>query len=85
VLGDAEHCSATIPSDPSTQRRFRSDYNPCAEQGLTMEDARQVLITLAPLVGTARIVSASSKISRALGFALAVSELADEEDDADSM
>src|SRR4030095_15187012 len=54
-----------------------------AEQGLTMEDARQVLITLAPLVGTARIVSASSKISRALGFALAVSELAEE--DADSM
>ena len=55
-----------------------------AEQGLTMEDAQQVLITLAPLVGTARIVSASSKISRALGFALAVSELAEEED-ADSM
>ena len=55
-----------------------------AEQGLTMEDAQQVLITLAPLVGTARIVWASSKISRALGFALAVSELAEEED-ADSM
>ena len=31
-----------------------------AEQGLTMEDARQVLVTLAPVVGTARIVSASS-------------------------
>ncbi|HEY6810909.1 MAG TPA: carboxymuconolactone decarboxylase family protein [Propionibacteriaceae bacterium] len=55
-----------------------------ADQGLTMEDAQQVLITLAPLVGTARIVSASSKISRALGFALAVSEFAEEED-ADSM
>jgi 4-carboxymuconolactone decarboxylase len=55
-----------------------------AEQGLTLEDAQQVLVTLAPVVGTARIVSASSKISRALGFALAVSELATEED-ADSM
>jgi alkylhydroperoxidase/carboxymuconolactone decarboxylase family protein YurZ len=55
-----------------------------AEQGLTLEDAQQVLVTLAPVVGTARIVSASSKISRALGFALAVSELADEED-ADQM
>src|SRR4029453_5675755 len=41
-----------------------------ADQGLTMEDARQVLVTLAPVVGTARIVSASSKISQALGFAL---------------
>ena len=54
-----------------------------AEQGLTLEDAQQVLVTLAPLVGTARIVSASSKIARALGLALAVSDIADE--DADSM
>jgi 4-carboxymuconolactone decarboxylase len=59
-----------------------------AEQGLTLEDAQQVLVTLAPVVGTARIVSASSKIRRALGFALAVSELAEEElaeEDPDSM
>jgi alkylhydroperoxidase/carboxymuconolactone decarboxylase family protein YurZ len=56
-----------------------------ADQGLTMEDARQVLVTLAPLVGSARIVSASSKIARALGFALAVSDMPDDESDADSM
>jgi 4-carboxymuconolactone decarboxylase len=55
-----------------------------ADQGLTMEDARQVLVTLAPLVGTARIVSATSKISRALGFALAVVE-AEAEAEAESM
>jgi 4-carboxymuconolactone decarboxylase len=51
-----------------------------ADQGLTAEDARQVLVTLAPVVGTARIVSASSKIARALGFALEMAELAAEED-----
>ena len=51
-----------------------------AEQGLTMEDARQVLVTLAPVVGTARIVSASSKIFQALGFALDMAILAAEED-----
>jgi 4-carboxymuconolactone decarboxylase len=57
-----------------------------ADQGLTMEDARQVLVTLAPLVGSARIVSASSKIARALGFALAVANLPDESEyDDDSM
>ena len=49
-----------------------------AEQGLTLEDAQQVLVTLAPLVGTARIVS-QFQDRRALGFALAVSELAEEE------
>jgi 4-carboxymuconolactone decarboxylase len=51
-----------------------------ADQGLTMEDAQQVLVTLAPVVGTARIVSASSKISQALGFALDMAILAAEED-----
>jgi alkylhydroperoxidase/carboxymuconolactone decarboxylase family protein YurZ len=49
-----------------------------AEQGLTMSDAQQVLITLAPLVGSARIVSATSKIARALGLALAISDVDDE-------
>ena len=49
-----------------------------AEQGLTMEDAQQALIILAPLVGTARIVSASTKIARALGLAVAVSDSAEE-------
>jgi alkylhydroperoxidase/carboxymuconolactone decarboxylase family protein YurZ len=43
-----------------------------AEAGLTLEDAQQVLIALAPLVGTARVVSASGKISEALGFAIAI-------------
>ena len=49
-----------------------------ADQGLTLGDAQQVLITLAPLVGTARIVSATSKIARALGLAIAISDSPDE-------
>jgi alkylhydroperoxidase/carboxymuconolactone decarboxylase family protein YurZ len=56
------------------------------DQALTMEDAQQVLVTLAPLVGSARIVSASSKIARALGFALALADAeAEAESDAESM
>lgn len=49
-----------------------------AEQGLVAEDAQQVLVTLAPLVGTARVVSATSKIARALGLAIALADLPDE-------
>jgi 4-carboxymuconolactone decarboxylase len=52
-----------------------------SDEGLTLEDAQQVLVTLAPVVGTARIVSAGSKIARALGFALAVADVSDEDDD----
>lgn len=50
-----------------------------AELGLDFEDARQVLVTLAPLVGSARVVSAASKITRALGLALAVTDEVDAE------
>jgi 4-carboxymuconolactone decarboxylase len=49
-----------------------------SEAGLTIEDAQQVLIALAPLVGTARVVSASTKIARALGLAIAISDVPDE-------
>ena len=48
-----------------------------AEAGLTLEDAQQVLMVLAPLVGSARVVSASTKIARALGLAIAVSDEVD--------
>jgi hypothetical protein len=42
------------------------------------EDVQQVLIGIAPVVGTARVASAGGNIVRALGFAIAV---ADEEVD----
>jgi alkylhydroperoxidase/carboxymuconolactone decarboxylase family protein YurZ len=45
-----------------------------ADAGLTAEDAQQVLIALAPLVGTARVVSATTKVARALGLAIAVTD-----------
>jgi alkylhydroperoxidase/carboxymuconolactone decarboxylase family protein YurZ len=55
--------------------------------GVTADDVEQVLIGIAPVVGTARVASASGKIARALGFAIAVAEaeaeLEDEEAAAD--
>lgn len=45
------------------------------ELGVTEEDIQQVLITVAPLVGTARIVSSASKMARALGLSIAISEI----------
>ncbi len=47
---------------------------------LTLEDARSVLIAVAPVVGGPRVVSATGKIAEALGFAaLAVDDFRDEE------
>ena len=51
-----------------------------ADSGVTADDIQAVMIGVAPVVGTARVVSAGGNILRALGFAIAVadSEMADE-------
>jgi len=45
-----------------------------ADVGITLEDVQGVLVAVAPIVGTARAVSAATNITRALGFAIAVVE-----------
>ena len=45
-----------------------------ADVGITLEDVQGVLVAVAPIVGTPRIVAASANITKALGFAVAVVE-----------
>ncbi len=40
------------------------------DAGVTLEDVRGVLIAVAPIVGTARVMSAATNLTRALGFAI---------------
>ncbi|MFF2029145.1 carboxymuconolactone decarboxylase family protein [Arthrobacter sp. NPDC058192] len=42
--------------------------------GITLEDVQGVLIAVAPIVGTPRIVAAAGNITQALGFAVAMAE-----------
>jgi alkylhydroperoxidase/carboxymuconolactone decarboxylase family protein YurZ len=44
------------------------------EVGVTADQVQEVLIAVAPIVGTPRVTSAVGNIARALGFAIAVSE-----------
>jgi 4-carboxymuconolactone decarboxylase len=46
-----------------------------SEIGIDVEQVRGVLAAVAPIVGTARIVSATGNITRALGVALELAEL----------
>jgi alkylhydroperoxidase/carboxymuconolactone decarboxylase family protein YurZ len=41
-----------------------------AALGVTLEDVQGLLVAVAPIVGTARIVSAATRITEALGFAV---------------
>ena len=52
------------------------------EAGLTADDIQAIMIAVAPVVGTPRVVSAGGHILRALGMAIAVSDdvLADQGD-----
>jgi alkylhydroperoxidase/carboxymuconolactone decarboxylase family protein YurZ len=44
------------------------------QAGLTAEDIEGVMIAVAPVVGTPRVMSAAGQILRALGFAIAVGD-----------
>ena len=47
---------------------------PAVEAGVTIEQVQDVLVAVAPIVGTARTLSASVAITEALGLAIAVIE-----------
>jgi len=47
---------------------------PAAEAGLSIEDAQNVLVAVAPIIGTARVMSAAVNIAEALALAIAVIE-----------
>jgi alkylhydroperoxidase/carboxymuconolactone decarboxylase family protein YurZ len=47
--------------------------------GVEADDVQEVLIAVAPIVGTARVASAAGKMVRALGLAIAVADAQAEE------
>ena len=42
-----------------------------ADSGITVEDVQGILVAVAPIIGTARTVSAAANVTEALGFAIA--------------
>lgn len=53
---------------------YLANAEAATELGVTAEDVQGVMIAVAPVVGTARVVSAGGNIMRALGFAIAVAD-----------
>jgi 4-carboxymuconolactone decarboxylase len=49
------------------------------EAGVESDDIQGVLVALAPIVGSARIASAATKLVRALGLAIDIAELEEAE------
>jgi hypothetical protein len=53
---------------------------PAAESDISLDDVEDILVAVAPIVGTTRVVSAAANIAQGLGFviALAAAELEEE-------
>jgi hypothetical protein len=52
-----------------------------AGTSLTLEDARSILVAVAPLVGAPRVISAAGTIAEALGLAVAIDDALQTTDD----
>ena len=50
-----------------------------SEMGIGVAEIQDVLMAIAPIVGTARVAAATGNIVRALGFAIEIAELEEEE------
>ena len=53
---------------------YLANADAAEQSGITADDIQEVMIAIAPIVGTARVVSAASKILRAMGLAIAVGD-----------
>jgi hypothetical protein len=56
---------------------------PAADSGITLDDVEGILVAVAPIVGTARVVSATANIAEGLGFVIALAEAELEEAEAE--
>jgi hypothetical protein len=61
---------------------YLANAEAATDSGVTADDIQGVMIAVAPVAGTARVVSAGGKILKAVGFAIAVadSDIADDGD-----
>ena len=66
---------AAIDAQPAS---YLLNMSAAIDVGLTLEDAQGALIAVAPIVGTARTVSAATAIAEAFGLALAIEDAIEE-------
>jgi len=53
---------------------YLANARPGADSGISQQDVQDIMIAVAPLVGTAKVVSAGGNIMRALDMAITVAE-----------
>ncbi|SNQ48535.1 conserved hypothetical protein [Frankia canadensis] len=65
---------AALIAQGSAPASYMMNLAAAREAGLTAKDAKGVTTAIAPIVGSARVVSAAGSVLRALGFEAAISD-----------
>lgn len=71
---------AALVSVDAPPASYLMNIGAAGELGIDAEQVRDVLAAVAPIVGTARVASATGKIVRALGLAIELAELEAEDE-----
>ncbi len=59
---------AALAASGAPAASYLANIGPAADSGITLDDAAAVMTAIAPIIGTARTVTAAGNIRRALGF-----------------
>jgi alkylhydroperoxidase/carboxymuconolactone decarboxylase family protein YurZ len=65
---------AALAASDAPPISYVAHIDPALQAGLTAEQLQDVLVAVAPIVGTARVMTAAGNITRALGIAIAVAD-----------
>jgi hypothetical protein len=59
---------------------YALNAEPATDSGINLDDVEDILVAVAPIAGTARVVSAAANIAEGLGFVIALAEAELEEE-----
>jgi hypothetical protein len=65
---------AALAAVDATAASYALNVEAATEAGITLNDVQDVLVAVAPIVGTTRVVSAAAHIAEGLGFVIALAE-----------
>lgn len=66
---------AALASVDAPTASYLLNLGAASDSGLSVEQIQGVLAGIAPIVGTARVISAASRLTRALGVAIEIADL----------
>ncbi|WP_327314864.1 carboxymuconolactone decarboxylase [Streptomyces sp. NBC_01235] len=65
---------AALAASDAPPISYAANIGPAGQAGLSAEQLQDVLVAIAPIVGTARVMTAAGNIAEALGVAIAVAD-----------